>query len=180
MNMNLNISVDELIDTISDMYIPMEDMKDSVNSLDSSVELQKMRKICAECENILTSILDIIIFKWTLTVRDEQQYYNKFHRLDYEHGHLEYIRPFNQSTLNNNKIKNINDVQEITSGTLYSVKEILSTQIQFEQNVISISFRMPLKKMVSWIIAVIFILQISNTMNDEMQIADLLNSLLCV
>ena len=167
MNTSQNISVDELIDTMLDMYIPMEDIEDNVNSLDqndSPVTIQKLRKISAECENILISILDQIIFTWILTVRDEHKdvlkhYYNKFRRLDYEYGHLEYIHPFNQSTLNKNKIKDINDVKEITSGILYSLKEIyetLSTHIQLKLNVIPILFRTPLKKLVSGILAVIF------------------------
>ena len=171
MNANVNISVDDVIETIVDMYIPMEDLEDSVNSLDQnnlSVTIHKLKEISAECENILISILDVIIFTWMLNVRDEhkdvlKQYYNKFCRLDYEYGHLEYIHPFNQSTLNKNKIKDINDVKEITSGILLKeIYEMLSTQIQLKLNVIPILFHTPLKKSVSGILAVIFILKISN------------------
>ena len=65
MNTNLNISVDDLIETIVDMYIPMEYLEDSVNSLDLnnlSVTIQKLKEISVECENILISVLDVIIF----------------------------------------------------------------------------------------------------------------------
>ena len=76
MNTNLNISVDDLIETIVDIYIPMEDLEDIVNSLDQnnlSVTIQKLKEISAECENMLISALDVIIFTWMLTVRDEHK-----------------------------------------------------------------------------------------------------------
>ena len=111
MNANVNISVDDVIETIVDMYIPMEGLEDSVNSLDQnnlSVTMHKLKEISADCENILISILDVIIFTWMLNVRDEhkdvlKQYYNKFRRLDYEYGHLQYLHPFNKSMVNKNK-----------------------------------------------------------------------------
>ena len=103
--------------------------------------------------------------------------------MDYEYGHLQYLHPFNQSVLNQNKFKDVHDVKEIISGILYSLKniyEMLNIRIKFELNVKPIFFCISLKKLVSCIIAVIFILKISNTMEDEIQIADSLNSLLCV
>ena len=81
-----------------------------------------------------------------LTVRDEhkdvlKQYYNKFRRLDYEYGHPQYLHPFNQNMLNQNKFKDVHDVKEIISGILYSLKniyEILNICIKFELYVIPI------------------------------------------
>ena len=151
MNANVNISVDDVIETIVDMYIPMEDVEDSANSLDQnnfSVTMHKLKEISAECENILISILDVIIFTWMLNVRDEhkdvlKQYYNKFRRLDHEYGHLQYLHPFNKSMVNQNKFKDVHDIKEIISGILYSLKniyEILNIQIKFELNVIPIFF----------------------------------------
>ena len=88
-----------------------------------AVNIDSLRKIYAECENIVISILDLIIYTWKLNSNDGNKdllkcFYNKFQRLDFEYGHLEYLHPFTYNIIENSNIKDINDVKEMISGII--------------------------------------------------------------